>query len=101
MRPHFAFTPLLAALALACAGETTDSGLPPSGGPQLRTGSSSDGPGAFVIRSTTTNAFLFSTPESNVTVISGLSLDQAGSGVLRRGGAGPFPSRLTGRRGAG
>jgi hypothetical protein len=86
MRSHsiVPFTPFLAALALACAGETTDPGSPSAAGPQFRTASHPDGPGAFVIRSATTNAFLFSTPESNVTVISGLSLDQAA--ILCAGG---------------
>jgi len=84
------FLPLLAALALACGGQPTDPASPAAVGPQFRTANSPDGPGAFAIRSPTTNAFLFTTPESNLTVIIGLSLDQAA--ILCAGGDFTFES---------
>jgi hypothetical protein len=86
MRPHLCtpFTLLLAALGLACAGQPTAPASPPAVGPALRTESNAAGPGAFVIRSATTNAFLFTNQAANVTVITGLSLEQAA--ILCAGG---------------
>src|SRR5690349_4500074 len=86
MRPRCCahFTPLLAALGLACAGQPTAPAPPSAAGPAFRTESNAAGAGAFVIRSPTTNGFLFTNQEANVTVITGLSLEQAA--ILCAGG---------------
>ena len=61
------------ALGLACNDPTSTQ---PSAGPTFRTANNPNGPGAFVIRFETTLALLFVDPESNRTVVAGLSLDQ-------------------------
>ncbi len=60
------------ALGLACNNDPTE----PSTGPTLRTANNPNGPGAFVVRFETTIGFLFVDPESDLTVIAGLTLDQ-------------------------
>ena len=62
------------ALGLACNNDPTST--QPSAGPTFRTANNPNGPGAFVIRFETTIVILFDDPESDLTVVAGLALDQ-------------------------
>jgi hypothetical protein len=62
------------ALGLACNNDPTST--QPSAGPTFRTANNPNGPGAFVIRFENTIFIVFADPESDLTVMAGMTLDQ-------------------------